>query len=132
MEGRHGVVEGKNLAENKVVRVVFFGRADFSRNFIFGPPDLFLRILSLVLPSSFLWGKSAQKSPPGKSLAKSSIIYATKIPDIFLQRGRASQLSCRHLFLEEIRGRDFLVECAEKAGTRLLRDKNPLACAPSL
>ena len=34
-------------------------------------------------------GKSAQKNPPGKSPAKSSKIYTTKIPDTFLQRGRA-------------------------------------------
>ena len=36
-------------------------------------------------------GKSAQKNPPGKSPAKSSEIYATKIPDTFLQRGRANK-----------------------------------------
>ena len=33
-------------------------------------------------------GKTAQKSPPGKSPAKSSKIYTTKIPDTVLQRGR--------------------------------------------
>ena len=33
-------------------------------------------------------GKSAQKNPPGKSPAKSSKIYTTKIPDTFLQRVR--------------------------------------------
>ena len=34
-------------------------------------------------------GKSAQKNPPGKSPEKSSKNYTTKIPDTFLQRGRA-------------------------------------------
>ena len=38
-------------------------------------------------------GKSAQKNPPGKSPAKSSKIYTTKIPDTFLQRGRANMPS---------------------------------------
>ena len=33
-------------------------------------------------------GKIAQKDPPGKSPAKSSKIYASKIPDTFLQRGQ--------------------------------------------
>ena len=32
-------------------------------------------------------GKSAQKSPPGKSPAKSSKIYTTKIPDTHFCRG---------------------------------------------
>ena len=31
----------------------------------------------------------AQKNHPGESLAKSSKVYTTKIPDTFLQRGRA-------------------------------------------
>ena len=38
-----------------------------------------------------LWEKSAQRNPPGKSLAKSSKIYTPKIPDIFLQRGWANE-----------------------------------------
>ena len=65
-----------------------FGRTDFSRIFIFEPPDFFADFLA----GSFLLifaGKSAQKNPPGKSPAKSSKIYTTKIPDTFLQRGRA-------------------------------------------
>ena len=36
-------------------------------------------------------GKSAQKNPPGKSPTKSSKFYTTKIPDTFLQRGRAKK-----------------------------------------
>ena len=36
-------------------------------------------------------GKSAQKNPPGKSPAKSSRTYTTKIPDNFLQRGWAKR-----------------------------------------
>ena len=49
------------------------------------------RILSPDFFSSFLWGKSAQINPPRKSLAKSSKIYTTKVPDKFLQRGRAEE-----------------------------------------
>ena len=39
-------------------------------------------------------GKSAQKNPPGKSLAKSSKFYTTTIPDAFLQRGQAKICNC--------------------------------------
>ena len=41
-------------------------------------------------------GQSAQKNPPGKSPAKSSKVYTTKIADIFLQRGRANIFSGGH------------------------------------
>ena len=37
------------------------------------------RIFSPDFFSSFLWGKSAQKNPPGKCPGKSSKIYTTKI-----------------------------------------------------
>ena len=66
-----------------------FGRTDFSRIFIFWPPD-FLRIVSPDFLSSFLWEKVPKKNPPRKSPAKSSKIYTTKIPDTF--RGRANLL----------------------------------------
>ena len=64
------------------------GRTDFSRIFIFGPPDFFADFVAGFFLLIFV-GKSAQKNPPGKSPAKSSKIYATRIPDAFLQRGRA-------------------------------------------
>ena len=67
-----------------------FGRTDFSRVFIFGPPDFFADLVAGFFLLIFV-GKSAQKNPPGKSPAKSSKIYTTKIPDIFLQRGRANK-----------------------------------------
>ena len=67
-----------------------FGRTDFSRIFIFEPPDFFADFLAGFFLLSFV-GKSAQKNPPGKSPAKSSKIYTTKIPDTFLQRGRAKK-----------------------------------------
>ena len=62
------------------------GRTDFSRAFVLEPPD-FSWILS---PDSFSFfaGKSAERNPPGKSPAKSSKAYTTKIPNTFLQRGR--------------------------------------------
>ena len=65
-----------------------FGRTDFSRIFVFGPPDFFADFVAGFFLLIFV-GKSAQKNPPGKSPAKSSKIYTTKIPDTFLQRGRA-------------------------------------------
>ena len=64
------------------------GRTDFSRIYIFGPPVSFADFVAGFFLLIFV-GKSAQKNPPGKSPAKSSKIYTTKIPDTFLQRGRA-------------------------------------------
>ena len=64
------------------------GRTDFSRIFVFGPPDFFADFVAGFFLLIFV-GKSAQKNPPGKSPAKSSKFYTTKIPDTFLQRGRA-------------------------------------------
>ena len=65
-----------------------FGRTDFLRIFIFGPPDFFADFVAGFFLLIFV-GKSAQKNPPAKSPAKSSKNYTTKIPDNFLQRGRA-------------------------------------------
>ena len=66
------------------------GRTDFSRIFIFGPPVFFADFVAGFFLLIFV-GKSAQKNPPGKIPAKSSKIYTTKIPDTFLQRGRANK-----------------------------------------
>ena len=55
-----------------------FGRTDFSRIFIFEPPDFFADFLAGFFLLIFV-GKSAQKNPPGKSPAKSSKIYTTKV-----------------------------------------------------
>ena len=55
-----------------------FGRMDFSRIFIFEPPDFFADFLAGFFCLIFV-GKSAQKNPPGKSPGKSSKIYKTKI-----------------------------------------------------
>ena len=55
-----------------------FGRTDFSRIFIFEPPDFFADFLAGFFLLIFV-GKSAQKNPPGKSPGKSSKIYTTKI-----------------------------------------------------
>ena len=65
------------------------GRTDFLRIFMFQPPNFFPDFLAGFFLLIFV-GKSAQKNPPGKSPAKSSKIYTTKIPDTFLQRGRAA------------------------------------------
>ena len=71
----------------ETVRVRFLAERIF-RGFLFLGRRIFSRIFSPDFFSSFLWGKSAQKNPPGKSPAKSSKIYTTKIPDAFLQRVR--------------------------------------------
>ena len=55
-----------------------FGRTDFSRIFIFEPPDFFTDFLAGFFLLIFV-GKTAQKNPPGKSPGKSSKIYTTKI-----------------------------------------------------
>ena len=55
-----------------------FGRTDFSRIFIFEPPDFFADFLAGFFLLTFV-GYSAQKNPPGKSPAKFSKIYTTKI-----------------------------------------------------
>ena len=67
-----------------------FGRMDFSRIFFVGPPDFFADFVAGFFLLIFV-GKSGQKNPPGKSPAKSSKIYTTKIPDTFLQRGWAKK-----------------------------------------
>ena len=57
-----------------------FGRADFSRIFLFEPPDFFRGFCGRIFSPHFC-GKSAQKNPPGKSPAKSF----RKIPGNILQ-----------------------------------------------
>ena len=53
------------------------GRTDFSRIFIFEPPDFFADFLAGFFLLIFV-GKRAQKNPPRKSPGKSSKIYTTK------------------------------------------------------
>ena len=62
-------------------RFLFLSRPGFSRGFC-------RRVFLLIFV-----GKSAQKNPPGKSPAKPSKVYTTKIPDTFLQRGRANKFN---------------------------------------
>ena len=78
-----------------------FGRTDFSRIFIFGPPDFFADFLAGFFLLIFV-GKSAQKNPPGKSPAKSSKICTTKIPDTFLQRVRPKKNDRTEKWFREI------------------------------
>ena len=68
---------------------VDFGRADLSRIFIFGPLDFFADFVAGFFLLIFV-GKSAQKNPPGKSPGKILQNLYNKIPDTFLQRGRAN------------------------------------------
>ena len=70
-----------------------FGRTDFSRIFIFGPPDFFADFLADFF-SSLLWEKvprkilqeSPRKNPPNFIHQKSS--------DTFLQNGRGKICGC--------------------------------------
>ena len=57
------------------------------RGFLFLGRQISSRNLSPNFFFSYLWEKSAQKNPPGKS----SKFYTAKIPDTFLQRGRANK-----------------------------------------
>ena len=61
-----------------------FGRTDFSRIFIFGPPDFFADFLARFFLLIFVT-KSAQKNPPGKSPGKSSKFIQQKSSNTFLQ-----------------------------------------------
>ena len=61
--------------------------------FIFEPPEFFAVFVAGVFLLIFVGGKKCTENPPGKSLAKSSKIYTTKIPGNFLQRGRAKIFS---------------------------------------
>ena len=47
------------------------------------------QLCSILVPYNFV-GKVHPKNPPGKSSAKSSKICTARIPDTFLQRGRAN------------------------------------------
>ena len=76
------------------------GRTYFSRIFVFELSDFFADFLAGFLLLIFV-RKSGQKNYPRKSPAKSSKINTTKIPETFLQRGRAKSLPlfCRNLGL---------------------------------
>ena len=70
----------------------FRGRFLASQILIFEPRRIFSWILLPDFVLLILMGKSAQKNPSGKSLAKSSKICTDKIPDTFLQEGRAKKV----------------------------------------
>ena len=70
----------------------FRGERTFSQIFILSRRMFFADWSPDFFPLAFVWGKSAQKNHPGKSLANSFKFYTTKIPDIFLQRGGAKKL----------------------------------------
>ena len=78
------------ISKQGVLARFLAGRIDSSRIFIFGPPDFSADFVAGFFLLIFV-GKSAQKILQEKSPAKSSKIYATKIPDTFLQRGRANK-----------------------------------------
>ena len=88
----------KFVTHNTNILGSVFGRTDFLRIFIFGPPVFYADFVAGFLLLMFV-GKSAQKNPAWKSLAKSSKFYTTKIPDTFLQRGRA-KIFCGNFVLQ--------------------------------
>ena len=68
-----------------------FGRTDFSRIFIFGPPDFFADFLAGLFLLIFV-GKSAQKNPPGKSPRNPPKFVQQKSSDTLLQIGWGNNL----------------------------------------
>ena len=92
-----------------------FGRTDFSRIFTFEPPDFFADFVAGFF--LIFVGKSAQKNSPGKSPAKSSKIYTTKILRHISAEGPGQPfLAIRHfsgeggggVYFEAPRGRNFI------------------------
>ena len=94
----HCSVIGMSVAPSPPCSAIHFCKAISPRlgeqiflRFFFGPPD-FSRILS---PDFFLLifvGKKCPENPPGKSPAKFSKIYTTKIPNTYLQKGQSQDL----------------------------------------
>ena len=82
IKSRSGSEERKRHRNINLRVGFFFAERIFNGFFIFEPPDVLF---------FFVVGESAQKNPPGKTPAKSSKFYTTKIPDTFLQRGRANK-----------------------------------------
>ena len=80
------------VLRNPLLQHVESFRVGSRQNRIFyGFLSLAHRIFLADFISSFLWGKKCTENPPGKFPAKSSKIYTTKIPDTFLQTGRAKK-----------------------------------------
>ena len=67
----------------KILRVGFWQNGFFA-DFYFWAAGFVRGFCRRIFSPHFCGGKSAQKNPPGKSPAKSSRIYTTKIPDTFL------------------------------------------------
>ena len=67
-----------------------FGRTDFSRIFIFGPPDFFADFLAGFFLLIFV-GKSGQKNPPGKSPGNPPKFIQQKSSNTFLQIAQGNE-----------------------------------------
>ena len=80
---------GRNPATPSAFVRVGFWQNGFFADFSFWAAGFFRDFVAGLFLLIFV-GKKCQKNPPGKSPAKSSKIYTTKIPDTFLQRGRAN------------------------------------------
>ena len=71
------------------------GRMDFSRIFIFEPPDFFADFFSSDFFSSFFVGKSAQKNPPRKSWENPPKFIQQKSPTHFCRGAGPTKLENR-------------------------------------
>ena len=77
-----------------IVRAGFLAERILRGFLFFGPPDFFADFLAGFFLLLFCVWKSTQKNPPNESPAKSPKNYTTKIPDTFLQKGRANYWWC--------------------------------------
>ena len=89
-------------ARLKISSGLVCGRTDISRIFfVLEPPDFVADLIAGFFLLIFV-GKNAQKNLPRKSPAKSSKFYTTKIPNHFLQRGRARISSKIEFFFQSL------------------------------
>ena len=86
--------KGRRETSKKFVRVGFFLQNGFFADFYFGAAGLSRGFCRRMFLLNFFVGRSAQRNPPGKAVAKSSAKFIEIIipDDFFLQRGSVSLL----------------------------------------
>ena len=92
MPGAHKI--GAAISSPRIVRVGSWQNGFFA-DFYFWAAGFFADFVAGFFLLIFV-GKRAQKNPPGKSPAKSSKMCTTKVPNTFLQRGRAKNCGRRN------------------------------------
>ena len=88
-KGKNEIDETKTNSTEGIIRVGFWQNGFFA-DFHFWAAGFFCGFSRRIFSPHFC-GQNAQKNPPGKSPAKSSKNYTTKMPDTCLQRGRAKE-----------------------------------------